>query len=254
MNNNYLYGGLLAITLSLTACTSSYNTIDQDGKISGDVIFPEMSEATLPKGVFVTNDELAILAAGITKKDLYRTIGRPHFREMNGAREWNYIINFRKADKTAKTCLLKVVFDDNKVAQRFYWQPDNCYGKAQTFSLSADALFQFAKGDIANIRQTGKTELSNIAKTLIAAGNNASVMITGHSDRIGNAIANQRLSERRAESVKRYLVSLGVNADNIQTRGMGERNPIVKCDNKSGQVLISCLAPNRRVTISVVSE
>lgn len=254
MQKNYLYGGLLALSLALSACTSSYNNIDKDGNISGDVVFPEMSEATLPEGVFITDDEVNILATGITKRDLYRTLGRPHFREIHGAREWNYILKFRKDDQSIKTCLLKIVFDDDKAAQKFYWQPGDCDGKSHTFNLHADALFRFAKSDIVNARTSGTAELGEVAKTLIANGNDDKVVIVGHTDHIGSDAANQVLSEKRADSVKNYLVDLGVKAANISTKGMGERQPVVTCAGKSGQQQIDCLAPNRRVTITVSQQ
>lgn len=249
----------IATALTLTACTSTVgnNTINEEGKLVSDQLdWPTMEDATQRDGIFPSQDELNRLVAGVTKKQLYRTIGRPHFQEIRGAKEWNYIFKFRKEDQTVKTCLFKVLFDKDKVAQNFYWSPNDCNSKQevvtpQTYHLSADALFRFAKGDINNIRNTGKTELREVAKVLINNGNNSHVMITGHADRIGDARQNQRLSEQRANSVKGYLVSLGVDAHNIQTQGMGDSEPLVSCDSESGQALVDCLAPNRRVTITV---
>lgn len=117
---------LALITLSLSACTSTYNDIDDDGVISGDIVYPKMSDATLEEGVFVTEGDLKLLHPGITKRGLYRSVGRPHFKERNGAREWNYILKFRDEDKKVEQCMLKVVFDEDKVAQRFYWKPEDC--------------------------------------------------------------------------------------------------------------------------------
>jgi OOP family OmpA-OmpF porin len=79
------------------------------------------------------------------------------------------------------------------------------------------------------------------------------VLVNGHTDRIGTQQYNQRLSEKRAEAVKTYLVSKGVPADKIQATGYGKTSPVkFGCDDKlKRKQLIECLAPNRRVVIEV---
>ena len=76
-------------------------------------------------------------------------------------------------------------------------------------------------------------------------------LVTGHTDRLGSAGYNQKLSEKRAEVVKAYLTSKGVK--DIETLGAGKTLPIKSgCDDKSPRKdQIECLAPNRRVTIEV---
>ena len=76
---------------------------------------------------------------------------------------------------------------------------------------------------------------------------------------LGKDAYNEKLSAARAESVKTYLVSKGVDANLIQTEGRGEADPVVDCPNPSakGQVknfreLVQCLAPNRRAVVEVV--
>ena len=81
-----------------------------------------------------------------------------------------------------------------------------------------------------------------------------SVIITGHTDRIGGHDTNQKLSEKRAEAVKAYLDSKGAKADSFETMGAGKTQavPGVKCDDKlPRKKLIECLAPNRRVVVEV---
>jgi OOP family OmpA-OmpF porin len=82
------------------------------------------------------------------------------------------------------------------------------------------------------------------------------VLVTGHTDRIGTQQYNQRLSERRADAVRDYLVSRGVPKDRIETLGMGKTQPVpgVVCNQKNLKELIVCLAPNRRVEIEVKGE
>jgi len=78
------------------------------------------------------------------------------------------------------------------------------------------------------------------------------VVIEGHADRLGSQQYNQKLSERRAESVKAYVVSKGVARDKVETIGMGKTVPARFCpDSKDRKELIACLAPNRRAIVSL---
>ncbi len=83
----------------------------------------------------------------------------------------------------------------------------------------------------------------------------AMVTVTGHTDRIGSAAYNTRLSMRRAEAVKAHLVELGIPAAKIVAAGKGETHPVTKpgeCKgDKATKELIACLQPDRRVEIEV---
>ncbi|MGH8664851.1 MAG: OmpA family protein [Burkholderiales bacterium] len=84
------------------------------------------------------------------------------------------------------------------------------------------------------------------------------IIVTGHTDRIGSAAYNKKLSEARAQTVKDYLISKGVDQKLIFWEGKGFANPVPVtkfCDNKmSRKQLIDCLAPNRRVDIEAVGR
>jgi len=84
------------------------------------------------------------------------------------------------------------------------------------------------------------------------------VIVTGHTDRIGSMNYNMKLSERRAITVKDYIVAKGVDQKLIFWEGKGPKRPIPVtkfCDNKmKRKQLIECLAPNRRVTVEVVGR
>ena len=74
-----------------------------------------------------------------------------------------------------------------------------------------------------------------------------------------NANYNQRLSTRRAEAIKSYLVSKGIESNRVYTEGKGESNPVTgdKCknmgrDHRSNKKLVECLAPDRRTEIEVI--
>ena len=118
-------------------------------------------------------------------------------------------------------------------------------------TLSAETLFDFDK---ANLRSTGKEKLDDLVGKLKAI-NVETIIDTGYTDRIGSKAYNLKLSERRAESVKAYLVSKGVPENRILAEGKGKANPVTKpgeCKGHISRKLIKCLQPDRRVEIDVV--
>ncbi|MEZ2721506.1 outer membrane protein OmpA [Paenalcaligenes hominis] len=110
--------------------------------------------------------------------------------------------------------------------------------------LNADTFFDFDK---ATLKPEGRQVLDQVAdqasslelETLIAVG---------HTDSTGPEAYNQKLSERRANSVKEYLVSKGIAADRIYTEGKGELDPIATNATREGR------AQNRRVEIEIVGS
>ena len=122
--------------------------------------------------------------------------------------------------------------------------------KERTFNLSADALFEFARYGTNDILLKGRQELDAISNQL-ADANKMAITVVGHTDRIGSDASNQLLSERRAQTVRQYLVDRGVPAMSITAEGRGESQPVKDCEEQSRDSLIACLAPNRRVEIQV---
>jgi OOP family OmpA-OmpF porin len=82
------------------------------------------------------------------------------------------------------------------------------------------------------------------------------VLVSGHTDRIGSDAYNQKLSERRADAVRDYLVSKGVAKNKIEAIGLGEKQPVTgtTCQQKNQKELITCLQPDRRVEVEVKGE
>ena len=74
------------------------------------------------------------------------------------------------------------------------------------------------------------------------------VISVGHTDSVGGDAYNQKLSVRRAEAVKAYLVSKGIEANRVYTEGKGKKQPVA--DNKTAEGK----AKNRRVEIEVVGS
>jgi outer membrane protein OmpA-like peptidoglycan-associated protein len=75
------------------------------------------------------------------------------------------------------------------------------------------------------------------------------VRVTGHADRLGPEPYNLKLSQRRAEAVRQYLLDHGVEAKSIEIVAKGEREPVKACKGGANPATKACLAPNRRVVI-----
>jgi OOP family OmpA-OmpF porin len=113
---------------------------------------------------------------------------------------------------------------------------------SEKVSFAADALFDFDKADV---KQEGKAALDDLMAKL--QGMNAEVMIAvGHTDSVGTATYNEKLSLRRADAVKAYLVSKGLDPSRLYTEGKGETQPVADDRSVAGR------AQNRHVTIEVV--
>lgn len=125
----------------------------------------------------------------------------------------------------------------------------------QRFNLSSDVLFRFGS---AELREGATTELDELARTMEGAQVDRIVAI-GHTDRIASQEYNERLSQRRAEAVKEYLVKKGVDPQRIEVQAMGESQPQTECrgmgpESGTNQKLVACLAPDRRVEIQVLGH
>jgi OmpA-OmpF porin, OOP family len=120
----------------------------------------------------------------------------------------------------------------------------------QSITFSADALFAFDKSVL---KPEGRTALDDFARQLDGAQYEA-IFVTGHTDRFGSNEYNQRLSERRANTVRDYLASKGVPVNRINADGKGETQPVTKpgdCNGAKSAKVIACLQPDRRVHVEV---
>ena len=113
---------------------------------------------------------------------------------------------------------------------------------AQKVTYAADAFFDFDKSVL---KPEGRAKLDDLVGKI--QGINLEVIIAvGHTDSIGSDAYNQRLSVRRAEAVKAYLVSKGIERNRIYTEGKGKKQPIASNATAEGR------AKNRRVEVEVV--
>jgi OOP family OmpA-OmpF porin len=113
---------------------------------------------------------------------------------------------------------------------------------ASKVTFAADAFFDFDKSVL---KPEGRAKLDDLTSK-IRDVNLEVIIAVGHTDSIGTDAYNQRLSVRRAEAVKAYLVSKGIERNRVYTEGKGEKQPVADNRTKEGR------AKNRRVEIEVV--
>ncbi|MEO7117304.1 MAG: outer membrane protein OmpA [Caldimonas sp.] len=113
---------------------------------------------------------------------------------------------------------------------------------SEKVTFAADAFFDFDKSVL---KPEGRAKLDDLVSKM--SGLNLEVIIAvGHTDSVGTEAYNQKLSIRRSEAVKAYLVSKGVEKNRVYTEGKGEKQPVASNKTAEGR------AKNRRVEIEVV--
>ena len=104
----------------------------------------------------------------------------------------------------------------------------------------------FATGN-SDLQTAAREKLAKISG-IVLAHPDLKLEVEGHTDSVGNDASNQTLSERRAQGVRDYLVSQGVLADTIVSRGLGSTRPIAPNDTAEGR------QSNRRVELVVTGD
>lgn len=126
--------------------------------------------------------------------------------------------------------------------------------KTDIINLQADALFKFNGSSLNDLLPEGKASLerlsSDIRNKYININN---IRLTGHTDRLGGNNYNYNLGLSRAETVKNYLVNIGLPENIFTTESSGPNNPVTDgCFNNKGlEKTKLCLSPDRRVTVNI---
>lgn len=114
--------------------------------------------------------------------------------------------------------------------------------RGMVITLSGAVLFTSGKSDLLPAAQV---KLNDVAKALIEQDPDSKMVVEGHTDSQGAAAANQELSQKRAQSVRDYLVSRGIAGDRVTAQGFGPTRPVGENNSPEGR------ANNRRVEIVV---
>ncbi len=111
-------------------------------------------------------------------------------------------------------------------------------------TMNNEVSFDF---NSARLKPAFLTTLDKVAD-ILQRYSRTTIQITGHTDSIGSEAYNQKLSEKRARAVKRYLMDQGVEASRIRVRGMGESQPRASNETEAGRQL------NRRVEMLIIPD
>lgn len=116
--------------------------------------------------------------------------------------------------------------------------------------LSADALFAF---DSAELTPAGRTEVATLADQLEYVFDAPDLLAVGHTGHLGSEGYNLRLSQYRADAVRRELIDQGIAQSSIRSLGVGEQEPVASCERGLPTPdLKACLQPDRRVEVRVL--
>lgn len=235
--------------------------------------FPALDSSYLKTGDFVGPDRVRRVRPGLNKDQVRLEIGNPHFSEgIFAVRSWNYAFNFYtgKNDEYV-TCQFMVNYDSDDHVASTRWKDSDCQKYLnptnstpvladqpyhQRVILAADGLFVFGKSGLADLTGPGREKIDKLVSQLKQDGVAlTSVVVTGHTDRIGTETANFTLSKARAETIRTYLVQQGLDDKAIKAYGAGLSQPLVQCPGEAvTPELVQCLQPNRRVEIEVMGE
>src|SRR5437867_2075486 len=111
-------------------------------------------------------------------------------------------------------------------------------------SAMRERRWSYCDFDKATLKPEGKEKIEAEVVAPMKEHPNLRALVEGHTDSIGSDAYNQRLSERRADAVRDYMVSRGIGTQRITTKGWGKSKPIVSNKTKEGR------ARNRRVEIT----
>lgn len=119
------------------------------------------------------------------------------------------------------------------------------------FVLQSDALFAFGKSSRASMLPGAAASLDQVITRIKQRSGVQSILVVGHTDRLGPDAVNQPLSLARAQTVREYMIDHGLNGELIHATGVGSRDSTTQCPDGGSKSLIACLQPDRRVPVEV---
>lgn len=122
--------------------------------------------------------------------------------------------------------------------------------KANESIVLNNVFFDF---NSANLTKDSKIELDKLF-SLLANNPTIEVEIQGHTDSKGNNAYNKKLSQKRAESVRSYVIKKGISKSRITAKGYGEKQPIARNENADGSDNEEGRALNRRIELKILSK
>ena len=250
--------GLMLSLMGATGVAKAYSST------ADKLEWPEVKDSYLRVGEFADPRDIRRVITSLPKREVRLLLNHPNFSEgLLGVHEWDYVFNFLTGrGEEYVQCQYKVLFDKNMRVSSTHWREPACGGyiiekppvvnESHPLVLSSDGLFAFGRSGFDDLQATGRENLRNLAGQIkVGYKNLRSIDVAGFTDRIGSDESNYQLSAERANTVKQYLVSQGINPNVIRTRGEGETRPVVACPGEKSAAVIACLMPNRRIEINV---
>lgn len=122
-------------------------------------------------------------------------------------------------------------------------------------TLRSDVLFKFGKSGYNDLTAEGHGQLRQVVEEIKQKNENVKrIEVVGYADPIGNDAANLRLSQARAETIRKVLLEQGVRSELVHASGRGSTDPVAHCGTKRNAANIACNAPNRRVELIITGE